>query len=117
MTLSWNSVECIHRNGLITQYLISYGCRILSETNLVRKIYVTANSSGADDGGTYTATELEPSTNYVFTLSAVNNTVFGPSAVIQTLQGLHACSDDNVYYLYNNNTPCMIILTKTNLVE
>ena len=68
VTISWDSVECIHRNGLITHYNISYGP--VGDTNLVKT--VTVNSDEPDDGGSYTATGLERTQNYLFKVAAVN---------------------------------------------
>ena len=77
VTVSWNSVDCIHRNGLITHYIILYGP--VDETNLVR-----VNSSRPDDGGRYTATELDATQNYLFKVAAVNSDGIGVFATVST---------------------------------
>ena len=85
MTISWDSVECIHRNGLITHYIISYGIRPVGEINLDGN--TTVYISEPDDGGSYTGSGLVPHKNYVFTVSAVNDFAIGPYAAIQTMKG------------------------------
>ena len=86
VTISWDSVECIHRNGLITHYNISYGP--VGDTNLVTTD--TVNSDGPDDGGSYTATGLERTHNYLFKVAAVNDVGMGTfaSAQVEAVTGL-----------------------------
>ena len=80
MTISWDSVQCIHRNGLITHYIISYGP--VGETNLVTNS-VGVNNGGQDDGLSYTVSGLESSTNSIFKVAAVNEAGVGLFAVTQ----------------------------------
>ena len=80
VNISWDSVECIHRNGLITHYNISYGP--MSETSRVTDVTVV-NKNEQDNGGSYTATGLEPSTNYNFKVAAVNDVGVGKFANVQ----------------------------------
>ena len=94
VTISWDSVECIHRNGLITHYIIVYGP--VSETNLVTNI--RRNSSRPDDGGSYTATGLDVTQNYIFKVAAVNSDGVGVFATVSTnKRKLHTFSLD-VHY-------------------
>ena len=79
VTISWDSVECIHRNGLITHYIISYGP--VGEANLVTNVRV--NNGGQDDGLSYIVSGLESSTNSIFKFAAVNEAGVGIYAVIQ----------------------------------
>ena len=79
VTISWNSVECIHRNGLIIHYIVSY-----SELENGIPTIKTVRSSEPDDGGSYTATGLEPSASYLFLVAAINSIGLGPFAAIQS---------------------------------
>ena len=80
VTITWDSVECIHRNGLITHYNISHGP--VGDTNLVTTD--TVNSDGPDDGGSYTATGLERTQYYLFKVAAVNIPGVGVFATVST---------------------------------
>ena len=59
VSFQWGSVECIHRNGLITGYSINYRRQGSSGST---SVLVTVNSPS--DGGTYTIIDLEPSEMY-----------------------------------------------------
>ena len=93
VTISWDSVECIHRNGLITQYLLIIRPVDTSDSNLEK--FVTLNSDGPDNGGGYMATALQPSVSYMFKVAAINNNGIGPFTEVQTMKGLL-----NVYCVY-----------------
>ena len=78
VTISWDSVECIHRNGLITHYQLVY-----EPVDIFGNYPSTMNSSGEpDDGGSYTATRLDPSSSHLFKVAAVNKLGFGPFATV-----------------------------------
>ena len=74
MTISWDSLECIHRNGLITHYIISYGRGRDGENNQVN---VTVNITDQDDGGSFTASRIDNTKNYIFKVAAVNEAGVG----------------------------------------
>ena len=78
MTITWNSVECIHRNGLVTHYNIGHGPADYGETNVVQ-----TRGEPDEGGGSYTFTGLEPSSNYEFKVAAVNDVGVGPFAITQ----------------------------------
>ena len=80
VTISWDSVECIHRNGLITHYIISYGP--VGDTNLVKTD--TVNNDGLNAGGNYMATGLSPSQNHLFEVAAMNDAGMGRFASLST---------------------------------
>ena len=46
-------------------------------------VTVRSSESEPDDGGSYTATRLEPSTNYLFRVAAINSIGLGPFATVQ----------------------------------
>ena len=78
VTISWDSVECIHRNGLITHYQLVY-----EPVDIFGNNPSTMISSGEpDDGGSYTATRLDPSSSHLFKVAAVNKLGFGPFATV-----------------------------------
>ena len=74
VTISWDSVQCIHRNGLITHYIFSYGRGRDGENNQVN---VTVNITNPDDGGSFTATGIDNTKNYIFKVAAVNEAGVG----------------------------------------
>ena len=65
---------------MITHYLIVNGP--VSETNQMTN--VTVNSSRPDDGGSYTATGLDATQNYIFKVAAVNSDGVGVFATVST---------------------------------
>ena len=80
VTISWNSIECIHRNGLIIHYIVSYE---LANGNRQSTI-ITVRINEPDDGGNYTAMGLEPSVSYLFKVAALNSIGLGPFATVQS---------------------------------
>ena len=91
--LTWDSVECIHRNGLIAHYhLLVYE----PVGNFGNSLATMIISGEPGDGGSYMATGLDPSSIYLFKVAAVNNIGVGPFAniTVQTKEGLfvlHIC--------------------------
>ena len=65
VSFQWGSVECIHRNGLITGYSVNYRRQGSSGST---SVLVTVNSPS--DGGTYTIVDLEPSEMYDVEITA-----------------------------------------------
>ena len=64
--MSWDSIECIERNGVITDYTVEFqeqgGARITGEV---------VNQ-------TFTASGLTPYVNYTFRVAGVNSDEMGP---------------------------------------
>ena len=88
--ISWDSVECIHRNGLITHYLLVYEPVDACGNSLAT--ITPVNSGEPYDGGNYMATGLDPSSSYLFKVAAVNNVDIGPFATVQTKKGCLLCT-------------------------
>ena len=78
ITVQWGAVDCIHRNGHITHYLVRYGVQGSAEGG---RIEVTGTQT--------TISELTPSTIYTIDVTAVNNAGSGPTTLLyqQTLGG------------------------------
>ena len=79
VTISWNNVKCVHRNGLITHYTITY-----SPMDSTDQITDRVNITDPNNGGSYTVSGLQPSTNYVFRIAAVNDAGVGVFATVLT---------------------------------
>ena len=64
--MSWTSIECIERNGIIESYQVEFqtvdGTRIVVETETM----------------TFTASGLKPFTNYTFRVAGINSEGKGP---------------------------------------
>ena len=65
ITVQWGAVDCIHRNGNITGYIVSYGVQGNGSTQ-------TVNVSGGEATQTIIS-GLTPSTNYSIEVAAVNS--------------------------------------------
>ena len=61
ITLTWNALRCVNRNGALTGYKIQYGDNMETVT-----------------GTSFTATGLIPLTTYMFRVAAVNGNGTGP---------------------------------------
>ena len=85
MTISWDSVECIHRNGLITHYIISYGP--IDDNSLAT--IETVNNNEPDDGGRFTATGILSTKIYFFKVVAVNAAGVGVFATVSQNKGTY----------------------------
>ena len=81
VTISWESVECIRRNGLITHYIVGYA---RDGANSQWHVNVTVNITNQDDGGSYTATGIDNTTRYTFKVAAVNEAGVGLYATVST---------------------------------
>ena len=79
ITVEWNTVECIERNGVIDNYTVRFGPEggVQSEN--------TVQSGGIGVAGTYTASGLTPFTRYSFEVAAVNSAGTGPFTTTLTL--------------------------------
>ena len=64
ITVQWEMVPCIHRNGDITGYSVQYTGGGSTQT---------IAASGDSNGGTYEITGLEPSTTYSIQVAGVNS--------------------------------------------
>ena len=67
--ISWRQIDCIERNGAITNYAIVIHkqggmCRFPGEANVIDR--------------TFTASGLTPHTNYTFSIAGVNSNGTGP---------------------------------------
>ena len=75
-SVSWNTIECIERNGEITNYTVVFqeqgGAMIPGEVNVMDR--------------TFTASGLTPHTNYTFRVAGININGTGPfsEAIIST---------------------------------
>ena len=68
--MTWDTIECIERNGIITGYTV-----VFQEQG-------GANVPGNTVDMTFSATELTPFTNYTFQVVGVNDAGTGPFAVL-----------------------------------
>ena len=67
VTVSWDVIECIERNGVITGYTVEFQKQDGTNTRVV-------NAAGQ----TFTASGLTPHTNNTFRVAGVNNNGTGP---------------------------------------
>ena len=67
ITVKWDPVECMHQNGLITEYIIQYYKEDRENETMV---YTTSMLE-------YTITDLKPLTVYVIEVAAVNDAGIG----------------------------------------
>ena len=68
--LTWDELNCVDRNGVITGYVIQYGI-----TTFNTSVNVTGTSAS---DRTFTASGLVPLTTYMFRITAVNSDGVGP---------------------------------------
>ena len=71
ITVQWDEVPCIHRNGVITSYSVQYGVMGSVSTQ-------TMSVSGDFNGGMYVISNLESSTFYSIQVAAMNDDLIGP---------------------------------------
>ena len=75
VSVSWSTIECIERNGEITNYTMVFqeqgGVVIPGEVNVMDR--------------TFTASGLTPNTNYTFSVAGVNSNGTGPYTNISTI--------------------------------
>ena len=76
VSVSWSTIECIERNGEITNYTVVFqeqGAAVIpGEVNVMDR--------------TFTASGLTPHTNYTFRVAGVNSNDTGPYTNIITIQ-------------------------------
>ena len=73
ITVTWDTIECIERNGILTGYTV-----VFQEPGW-------ANVSSNTVDRTFSATELTPFTNYTFQVAGVNDVGTGPFTDIITI--------------------------------
>ena len=70
VTITWSAIECIERNGEITDYTVVFqeqgGAEIPGEVNVMDR--------------SFTASGLTPHTNYTFRVAGVNSIGTGPNS-------------------------------------
>ena len=70
--------------------------------NYNHETFVIVDSDGPDNGGSYTATALQPSFGYLFKVAAINRNGVGSFTVVTTMDGLlnvySACMEE----IYNH---------------
>ena len=67
VSVSWTTIDCIERNGVITGYEVEF-----------RRVDGTATTDGEVVGQTFTASGLQPYTVYTFQVAGVNSEGRGP---------------------------------------
>ena len=82
VTIQWEPVDCVQRNGRITQYQIAISTGDIT--------LVEATTIALDRVMTFSATGLLPHTNYTFMVRAFNSdiSILGPSASINVSTSL-----------------------------
>ena len=79
ITVQWGAVDCIHRNGDITGYLVRYGVQGSVEVDRTVEM-----ASGDSSGGMYKISGLSAATVYTIEVAAVNNAGTGDYSVTIT---------------------------------
>ena len=85
ITVNWNEIPCIQRNGMITGYEVEFG----------------PSGEGTISGRSFTANGLTPFTNYTFQVRGVNSVGPGPYSDLITIT---TSEEGNLMKLY---TTCM----------
>ena len=76
VNVSWNEIECIERNGIITNYTVEF--LSLGESVIPGVLMV--------DERRFTASRLTPFTNYTFRIAGVNSNGTGPFSNITIIE-------------------------------
>ena len=102
--VTWNTIECIESNGIITGYTV-----VFQEQGGV-------NVPGNTVDRTFSATELTPFTNYTFQVAGVNDVGTGPFTDIITI----TTDEDGLFSLYlmmslKSAFPQFVVLCLTSL--
>ena len=77
VSVSWNEIECIERNGMITNYTVEFsslGGSVIPGVLMV------------DERPRFTANGLTPFTNYTFRVAGINSIGTGPFSDLITIQ-------------------------------
>ena len=78
ITVQWGAVNCIHRNGDITDYLVRYGVQGSGVGDRTVEM-----ASGDSSGGMYQISGLSASTEYTIEVAAVNNAGTGDYSTLK----------------------------------
>ena len=70
ITLTWDDINCVDRNGVITGYMVQYGITTFSTSVNVTESFASNR--------TFAASGLVPLTTYMFRIAAVNSDGVGP---------------------------------------
>ena len=81
ITVMWDRLSCVDRNGEIIGFRIQYGITTLSTTGNITGISVSDR--------TFTASGLVPLTTYMFRIAAVNSDGVGPYSNTESLDTIY----------------------------
>ena len=76
VNVSWNEIECIERNGMITNYTVEFSS--LGGSVIAGVLMVNERR--------FTASGLTPFTNYTFRVAGINSNGEGPFSDIITIE-------------------------------
>ena len=82
VSVSWNEIECIERNGMITNYTVEFSS--LGGSGVLMVNERRFNASG-----------LTPFTNYTFRVAGINSNGVGPFSGVTTIQ----TAEDSIFKL------------------
>ena len=85
VSVSWNEIECIERNGMITNYTVEFsslGGSVIPGVLMV-------------DERRFTASGLTPFTNYTFRVAGINSNGTGPFSDITMIE----TAEDSMFHL------------------
>ena len=77
VSLSWNEIECIERNGMITNYMVEFSTLGRS---VIPGVQVVMNERR------FIASGFVPFTNYTFRVAGVNSNGVGAFSNVTTIQ-------------------------------
>ena len=78
-TVTWNAIECIDRNGIITDYMVQFQQE--GGVDVAERVV----------GRTYTVSGLTPATRYTFRVAGVNSGGTGPFSPTTVVTTMEAC--------------------------
>ena len=76
VSVSWNDIECIERNGMITNYTVEFSSL---EGSVIPGVLMV-------DERRFTASGLTPFTNYTFQVAGINSNGTGPFSNVTTIE-------------------------------
>ncbi len=86
ISVTWQSIDCIERNGEITGYEVEF-----------QRVDGTATTDGQVVGRIFTVSGLRPFTNYTFRVQGDNSAGMGPFTNAITI-----CTDEDCTYALNS---------------
>ena len=92
ITLTWDKLNCVDRNGAITGYMVQYGI-----TTFNISVNVTGTSASV------TASGLVPLTTYMFRIAAVNSDGVGPYSGRHSLNTLFPSGKRYIIIIINES--------------